>query len=781
LSDPLLSVHRLLARHAFWCKLGSLVLLCICAYCATRIAVREDIRTLMPTEPAGLAKQFLVLRDAPFMQELAISVEGDDPGALARTLAARLAWDPLVAGLAPDPDFVLQPTSLLQFCEHLPGLLDAADYEDLAARLTPEAVTQSLDRDARLLQTPRGLALRDLLAMDPLGLCGAHMRNALPELTPGTVRMENGLMLSADGRHALLLVEPAASMTDSAPAGLLMERIGRAAADLPAGSVSIAGGHRHSADNAAVIKGDLQRILPVSSALLALAFLVFVRTVQGLFIILVPVAAVLAAAAVTSAVYGDLSGIVLGFGSVVLGITADYAIHVYFAVKSEDCVEESLVRVSRPLLVSAATTVAALAAFLTSSIPCVVQMSVFALSGIGAAVLFSAAVLPLCLTPGARSGKAVRRPLVTRGLGLVWPALLLLLAGLACTLPIDGDVRALSFVSDEAARDEDHIRNVWGGLREQALIAVRAEGGDSLERALERNDRLWAALRGREGSSAVSLAPLLPSQRLQASRHARWSAFWKERSSSVFATLEEAAGRTGFRPEAFAPFKEWTAGEPPLLSARTLAGLGLDLPLRLLMRSDAQGAIVYTLIDPAVNVQALSDTLEEAEADFVSGQSFREALASATTADLLKFGSAALLGTLGLCAFALRSGRRVALSLLPVGFGLAGVCACFHLFGLALNLFHVMALPLVLALSVDYGVFMTARLGGAVSAETERAVLLSGLTSLSGFGALLLARHPALFSLGLTVSLGLFAALISALVLLPCLTRVSLSDGKGHE
>jgi predicted RND superfamily exporter protein len=87
----------------------------------------------------------------------------------------------------------------------------------------------------------------------------------------------------------------------------------------------------------------------------------------------------------------------------------------------------------------------------------------------------------------------------------------------------------------------------------------------------------------------------------------------------------------------------------------------------------------------------------------------------------------------------------------------------------------------VLALSVDYGVFMTARLGGAVSAETERAVLLSGLTSLSGFGALLLARHPALFSLGLTVSLGLFAALISALVLLPCLTRVSLSDGKGHE
>jgi uncharacterized membrane protein YdfJ with MMPL/SSD domain len=49
----------------------------------------------------------------------------------------------------------------------------------------------------------------------------------------------------------------------------------------------------------------------------------------------------------------------------------------------------------------------------------------------------------------------------------------------------------------------------------------------------------------------------------------------------------------------------------------------------------------------------------------------------------------------------------------------------------------------------------------------RKGILLSALTTLAGFGSLLLARHPALFSLGAAVTGGIAAAMAAALWLQP--------------
>jgi predicted exporter len=101
--------------------------------------------------------------------------------------------------------------------------------------------------------------------------------------------------------------------------------------------------------------------------------------------------------------------------------------------------------------------------------------------------------------------------------------------------------------------------------------------------------------------------------------------------------------------------------------------------------------------------------------------------------------------------------------------GLASTLALFRLTGTAVNMFHTIALPLVIALSIDYGIFMQAVLEGRMDRQGRNGVLLSALTTLAGFGSLLLARHPALFSLGMAVSSGIASALASALWLQPLL------------
>ena len=57
------------------------------------------------------------------------------------------------------------------------------------------------------------------------------------------------------------------------------------------------------------------------------------------------------------------------------------------------------------------------------------------------------------------------------------------------------------------------------------------------------------------------------------------------------------------------------------------------------------------------------------------------------------------------------------------------------------------------------------------STGAPKAILVSALTSLAGFGSLLFANHPALFDMGLSVFSGLLVAMPCALLLVPLLWR----------
>jgi predicted RND superfamily exporter protein len=66
---------------------------------------------------------------------------------------------------------------------------------------------------------------------------------------------------------------------------------------------------------------------------------------------------------------------------------------------------------------------------------------------------------------------------------------------------------------------------------------------------------------------------------------------------------------------------------------------------------------------------------------------------------------------------------------------------------------------------------MVCKFGEAYDHGTDHAVLVSGLSTIAGFGALILARHPALHSIGVTVLLGIGAAIPAALLVIPAFYR----------
>ena len=130
-----------------------------------------------------------------------------------------------------------------------------------------------------------------------------------------------------------------------------------------------------------------------------------------------------------------------------------------------------------------------------------------------------------------------------------------------------------------------------------------------------------------------------------------------------------------------------------------------------------------------------------------------------------------------LVLFHFRSAFAVALSLVPVAVGflwLSGIMGVFHI---PLNPANIMTLPLVIGIGVTNGIHILNRFAeeqtpNILARSTGKAVLVSGLTAIAGFGSLILGKHRGLQSLGYVMSIGLAVCMIAGLTFLPALLNL---------
>jgi len=120
--------------------------------------------------------------------------------------------------------------------------------------------------------------------------------------------------------------------------------------------------------------------------------------------------------------------------------------------------------------------------------------------------------------------------------------------------------------------------------------------------------------------------------------------------------------------------------------------------------------------------------------------------------------------------------RRPALTLwalLPLGLGTAWMHGIIAVTGQKYNFANLVALPIIFGCGVDFGVHWVHRFSQEkdvekVRATTGRAVVLAALTTLAGFGALLLGGHRGVNMLGLFMVIGIVSCLVASVLVLPC-------------
>ena len=124
-----------------------------------------------------------------------------------------------------------------------------------------------------------------------------------------------------------------------------------------------------------------------------------------------------------------------------------------------------------------------------------------------------------------------------------------------------------------------------------------------------------------------------------------------------------------------------------------------------------------------------------------------------------------------------RSLKHSLLAALPLGLGMLQTFGLMGLVGIDLNAANLIGIPLILGIAVDYGVHIVhdalERPGPyRMSASTANSVLVDALTTILGFGALMVASHRGLESLGRLLTLGVTTCTLTSLVFLPALLNL---------
>jgi uncharacterized protein len=145
----------------------------------------------------------------------------------------------------------------------------------------------------------------------------------------------------------------------------------------------------------------------------------------------------------------------------------------------------------------------------------------------------------------------------------------------------------------------------------------------------------------------------------------------------------------------------------------------------------------------------------------------------------------ALVAIAVLTVLVFRAVRPTLLALMPLAVGGLWTLGLMALFQVTFNVANLIAIPLIIAPAVESGIMIVqryreeserSRRPAPLPTGTGRAVLFSSLSTVIGFGSLMVSRNSGIFSIGLLLTFGVSAVLIASLVVLPSLLRLSSSS-----
>ena len=509
MKDRLLRLYDCFLTHRRWLWTGFAALCLVLVALAATLRYNEDIMDFLPVTPEERAA-LEAYQSQQAASRLVLIIEGED-----ESLRSDAFYD-LDERLAdvgyPMSEFDLQ--ELTANSQWLIANIPDSTYDRLDSLFTPGA---ALERDKRILSTPGGSALAPLIQSDPLGL----------------IPISNFQSSISNAKQSFAYIESPFGGTETKQNAALIDSLNaitnEVAVAYPDLNIRWIGAPLIAVGNARRIKTDTLLCIALSLVLILILLAYAFPRRRDLWLILLAVSfGWLTGMAVLRLFTTAVSAIVLGIGSVLIGIAVNYPLHLLVHQRYTTSVRQTLDEVLSPLVVGNITTVGAFLTLVPLQATAMRHLGIFASAMLVGTILFCIFVMPHLMSAEPTPLREIKLKQTPHSpklkAGLPWVVLILTL--------------------------------IFGGY----LIVNRQS---SNRQFFDSNLTHINYMTSQQRVDMEQLAKVYANT--QANTNAdQWSSYWQSHDAPALVSLIQAeAQRAGFRPDAFQPFYDYLLNPNP--------------------------------------------------------------------------------------------------------------------------------------------------------------------------------------------------------------------------
>ena len=608
-------------------------------------------------------------------------------------------------------------------------------------------------------------------------------------------------------RIVALLAKPSGTSVDLDYAKEIVGRVEDfvASQDLsayPGLTVATTGTYKKKIDQQTQITADVAWASSIAMLLMILYLAFHFRSLMGIALVLAPTTAgLLWTYGFVAVAYGQVNLLTAFLGAILGGLGTEHGIHLYGRYSSlrasgqsgESAMREAFTHTGGAALISSIVAALTFASLAISDFSAFREFGVIAAVGmivlVFAYVLIYPAIIGLCArlgwdpkprqaVTGATSELSRLLPLRPRAFGLVIAVALALLMVRIPHTRFDYDLGTLEDSTLPSFQLDRKVNQLLG--YSQTPVVLFTDSSDE-ERALveQLNARKEALGTASTIDFAAALDDLVPPA--QAEKRAILDKIDKTLSRVKRDSLDSEAQEGFDALRRMVQAQPFTRADIPASIRRQFEGVAGDGGFVLAFPGISLG--------DGERVTMLAREVRDLELPKRAGQSaptrvsaVGEALILADIIDMvtreaLPVLSAAILFVLIALWITLGRLRMALVCLLPTVVSILGLVGLMEYAGIDFNFLNIVAIPVLIGTTVDAGVHLVTRLSdtnsgsgfSAIYAETGRAICGGLITSAVGFGAMIIADHPGLASLGRLTILGFSLNLVVMLLAFPTL------------
>ncbi|MDX6181028.1 1-acyl-sn-glycerol-3-phosphate acyltransferase [Flavobacterium sp. Fl-77] len=801
------AIHLFVNRRKSLSVALAVAMLFLFGFFASQIKFEEDITKLIPTNDKSDATA-KVLKQLNFADKITVIFHLEKKGtaedlkemATAFSDSVALSCKPYVTGIQGKVDEENIQETIDFVYNNLPLFLDNKDYAAIQEKLQKDSIAATVQSNYKSIISPSGFITKDFILQDPLRISFIALKK-LQQLNLGDdFTLDNGFVMTKDKKKLLLFITSNIPSSETEKNTLFAAKLASIQNNLnqqfkTKTSISYFGSALIAVANANQIKSDIILTTTIAMVTLMLILILFYRKIYIPLIIFLPtVFGALFAIAFLYFVKEKISAISLGIGSILLGITIDYSIHILTHYKHNSDVKTLYKDITMPLIMSSSTTAVAFLCLLFVKSEALNDLGIFAAVIVMASAFFSLLIVPHLYHPKDNTTEH-KKNIIDKLAHFSFHnnkfliGFCVLITIICCftynNVGFNNDLSQLNFIPKDIKAAEKELEES-SSLTSKTIYL--ASYGNTMEEVLQNNTKLFEALAKEKQQQKIlsysSVGGIMLSQKEQQQKIAKWNSFWDGSKKQLLQSQLIAEGaKLGFKPTTYTTFFDHLNTDFKTISTEEYLKIQA-LQLHEFVTQKDGFFTISTLVKVTPKQRDAFVKSAEAKTKLIAidRQQMNETFFSNLKTDFNSLVNYSFIAVILILFFFFRRVELVIVSCIPIALTGIVTAGIMGIFGIQMNIFSMIVCTLIFGHGVDFSIFMTSALqkeytnGKNEIAIYRTSIILAVITTILGIGAMIFAEHPALRSISAVSLIGVFAALIITFIFYPILFKLFLSN-----